>query len=369
MTMTRRPRTAAAMGALCLVLAACSGAASSAAPSPDRSASSEPSATSSVPSATGGASVDPSTTPSAVDATATGSATQSTTGSVTGDDPTGPSSSTAAPGSGADGVGRQLPRGGRTIFPRYRLVGYSGAPGSTAFGRLGVGNIDKRVDEIERRATAYRDGREVLPVLELITYVVNASPGPDGDYNSRVDDAVIRRYLAAARRHRALLLLDVQPGRADFLPLVRELRPWLEQPDVGLALDPEWAVGPGQRPGQVFGRTTGKELDSVAEYLDSLARDKGLPQKVLVFHQVASRVVRKQDDIRERPGVVVVKSVDGIGSRAMKTDTWRVLVRDLPPSIHTGFKMFFDEDTRHGALMTPKQVLALRPKPEYVLYE
>ena len=268
-----------------------------------------------------------------------------------------------------EGRGVQLPRGGRTVFPRYRLVGYSGAPGSAAFGRLGVGDIDKRVDEIERRSRAYRDGREVLPVLELITYVANASPGPDGDYNSRVGDDVIRHYLDAARRHRAILLLDLQPGRDDFLPLVRELRPWLEQPDVGLALDPEWAVGPGQRPGQVFGRTTGKELDSVARYLDSLAREKGLPQKVLVFHQVAASVVRRQDDIKERPGVVVVKSVDGIGSRAMKTDTWRVLVRDLPPSIHTGFKMFFEEDTRHGPLMTPKQVLALRPKPEYVLYE
>jgi hypothetical protein len=209
----------------------------------------------------------------------------------------------------------------------------------------------------------------VLPVLELITYVVNATPGPDGDYNTRVPDATIRRYLQAARRHRALLLLDVQPGRDHFLPLVRQLRPWLEQPDVGLALDPEWAVGPGQRPGQVFGRTTGKELDSVAAYLDRLASEKGLPQKVLIFHQVAASVVRNQDDIRTRPGVVVVKSVDGIGSRGMKTDTWRVLVRKLPSSIHTGFKLFFEEDTRHGPLMTPKQVLRLRPQPEYVLYE
>jgi len=53
----------------------------------------------------------------------------------------------------------------------------------------------------------------------------------------------------------------------------------------------------------------------------------------------------------------------------MKTDTWRVLVRKLPRSIHTGFKLFFEEDTRHGPLMTPKQVLRLRPQPEYVLYE
>jgi hypothetical protein len=225
------------------------------------------------------------------------------------------------------------------------------------------------VREIEKRARAYDDDREVLPVLELITVIANATPGADGDYNTQVGDATIRRYLAAARRHRALLLLDVQPGRADFLDVVRRLRPWLEQPDVGLALDPEWAVEPGQVPGNVYGRTTGKELDSVARYLDGVVREKALPQKVMVFHQVAAQVVRRQEAITAHPGVVVIKSVDGIGSRAAKIDTWRVLVRHLPPAVHSGFKLFFDEDTRHGRLMTPQQVLALRPRPEYVLYE
>jgi hypothetical protein len=67
--------------------------------------------------------------------------------------------------------------------------------------------------------------------------------------------------------------------------------------------------------------------------------------------------------------VVVIKSVDGIGSRAAKTTTWRTLVKALPDSIHPGFKLFFDEDTRHGSLMTPAQVLALKPRPEYVLFE
>src|SRR5450631_871613 len=43
----------------------------------------------------------------------------------------------------------QLPRGGRHLFPAYRLIGFSGGPGSAAFGRLGIGNIDARVREIE----------------------------------------------------------------------------------------------------------------------------------------------------------------------------------------------------------------------------
>ncbi len=263
----------------------------------------------------------------------------------------------------------QLPRGGREIFPRYRLFGYAGAPGSPALGRLGIGDLDARVRELERRGAAYADGRQVLPVLELVTVIAHPVPGKDGDYSQQVPDATIDRFLAAARRHKALLLLNVQPGRARVIDLVRRLEPWLRQPDVGLALDPEWEVKRGQVPGRVYGSTTGTELDDVATYLDSLVRRYDLPQKVMVFHQVAPSVVRHQSAVREHPGVVVIKSVDGIGSRAAKTATWTRLVKALPTSIHPGFKLFFDEDSRHGSLMTPAQVLALRPEPEYVLFE
>lgn len=263
----------------------------------------------------------------------------------------------------------ELPRGGRQIFPEYRLFGYAGSPGSSSFGRLGVGNLDARVRELEKRGAAYADGRRVLPVLELVAVIAHASPGKDGDYSQRVGDATIKRYLAAARRHKALLLLNIQPGRARFIDLAEQLEPWLRQPDVGLALDPEWAVKKGQVPGSVYGSTTGAELDRVARYLDGLVRRYDLPQKVMVFHQVAASVVRHQSAIHQREGVVVIKSVDGIGSRAEKTTTWTALVKGLPRSIHPGFKLFFDEDARHGPLMTPAQVLALKPRPEYVLFE
>jgi hypothetical protein len=291
--------------------------------------------------------------------------------SVTGASATGPAS-TGSPTSATPTPTptlAELPRGGREIFPTYRLFGYSGSPGSSAFGRLGVGDLDARVRELERRGAAYADGRTVLPVLELVTVIAQATPGKDGDYSQRVADATINRYLAAARRHRALLLLNVQPGRADFIDQVKQLEPWLKQPDVGVALDPEWAVSKGQVPGRVYGSTTGAELDQVARYLDSLVRRYDLPQKVMVFHQVAAKVVRHQSAVKEHAGVVVIKSVDGIGSREAKTATWRVLVKSLPSSIHPGFKLFFDEDARHGKLMTPAQVMALKPQPEYVLFE
>jgi hypothetical protein len=263
----------------------------------------------------------------------------------------------------------KLPRGGRTLLPRYRLVGYVGAPTSPALGRLGVGPLDARAREIERKLRSYAKGRQIMPVLELVATLVHPRPGRDGRYRERTTDAVIGRYLAAARRVDGLLLLNIQPGRADFLPEVKAYERWLRQPDVGLALDPEWAVGPGQVPGRVFGSTTGQELDEVARYVSRLVQRYDLPEKALVFHQLHASIVRDPAALRPHKGVALIKSVDGIGDRAEKEATWRKLVRGLPRHIHAGFKLFFEEDREHGRLMTPAQVLALRPTPVYVMYE
>jgi hypothetical protein len=302
--------------------------------------------------------------------------------------PTGAGSTTGAasgPSSGATGVAGTssdhpapaptpeppaLPRGGRVLFPAHRLVGYSGGPGSAAFGRLGVGNLDQRVLEIDKLARGYAAGREPLPVLELIAVVVQPWPGRDGTYRVRIPPDVIDTYLAAARRHRALLLLNIQPGRARFLDEVAALERWLVEPDVGVALDPEWAVRPGQVPGRTFGRTTGAEIDAVAGYLAGLVSAHDLPEKALVVHQLRPDIVRGFAALRAHDGVAVVRSVDGIGPPAAKLSTWTGILTDRVSGLHPGFKLFFSEDAAHGSrLMTPAEVLALRPTPEYVLYE
>ena len=262
-----------------------------------------------------------------------------------------------------------LPRGGREVFPRYRLVGYAGLTGAKTLGRLGTGKLDQRVTEMERRAKPYAAGRQIMPVLEVITTIVQGSAGRDHEYRVRLSDARIGTYLKVARRHRAMLLLNIQPGRAAFIDEARAYRRWLEQPDVGLALDPEWAMDAHQVPGRVFGHTTGAELNQVAAYLSDLVAGKKLPEKVLVYHQLAPRIVRRESGLKAHRGVVLIKSVDGIGQRAAKINTYRRVNETTPRHVHPGFKLFYTEDQKSGHLMTPKQVLALRPRPEYVLYE
>ncbi|WP_458116464.1 hypothetical protein [Arthrobacter sp. D2-10] len=313
-------------------------------------------------SPTGGGTV--SAEPSESSAAAAPSSTASTTPS-TSPSPSPSPSPTAEP----TPEQQELPRGGVELFPDYRLVGFSGHPFSPGLGRLGIGAIDERAAEIEALGTELAGGRKVLPVLELIAVVVQADPGADGAYRTRTSDEIIGEYLDAARRHDGLLLLNVQPGRASMADEVRALEKWLAEPDVGVAIDPEWDITAEQLPGQAYGHTSGEEINEIAAYVDTLVKEKNLPQKPLVFHQVAPGVVSNVGAIQEYEGVEVIRSVDGIGSASMKIETYNLLMEDLPPTVHAGFKLFFEEDVVLGPLMTPPEVLALTPQPEYVLYE
>lgn len=254
------------------------------------------------------------------------------------------------------------------MLPDRIMVGFSGAPGATALGPL-TGDLDQAARQLRQQAAPYDRGRPTLPTFELIATKATATPGPDGLYRSRASDETVARYLAAARRAGAVLLLGIQPGQSDFLEEVRYYEKWLVQPDVGLALDPEWAVGPGQVPGRTFGSTSGTELEAVADYVAGLVREHNLPQKPVIYHQLSPGIVHNEGGLTPHPRLALVKSVDGIGSPAQKIATWKQLMATKPPHVAAGFKLFYEEDTRRSHLMTPEKVLALRPRPDYVLYE
>jgi hypothetical protein len=265
----------------------------------------------------------------------------------------------------------QLPGGGRELFPSHRLVGFCGTPDAPALGELWT-NLPKKTKALLSLASDYAraEPRAVLPAFELIAVIVMSFPGRDGKYRRRVGDAVVEQYLKTARGAGGLLLLNIQPGQSDFLTEVKHFERFLREPDVGVALDPEWAMKPKQLPGKYYGQTTGADINAVAQYLATLVKEGDLPEKALVFHQVNKYVVKDEPVIAPAAGVVVVKSVDGLGPKASKIETYDILTKAMSSAIHPGFKLFFDEDTRSGGkLMSVKEVMALAPQPDYVMYE
>ena len=259
----------------------------------------------------------------------------------------------------------ELPRGGRSVFPDHRVVAYYGAPQSEELGALGIGSPAAAVERLERQARPYaRPDRPVLPALELIAVIAGRDAGEDGRYRMRQPDAVIERYLRAARQAKALLLLDIQPGASDFFSEAQWLERWLREPDVGLALDPEWRVTPGQVPGEVIGRVDSREVNAVTAWLAQLVKADHLPDKLVVIHQFTDEMV---DDTTLQPhdGLQIVLNADGFGTQTVKKSKYDAFTRRAP-GFEPGLKLFYREDV---GLMTPRQVLRLRPPPDFVVYE
>ena len=260
----------------------------------------------------------------------------------------------------------QLPRGGRSIFPERRIVAYYGAPQADELGVLGIGpphEVGAKLDE-QARPYAAR-ARPVLPAFELIATIASDAPGNDGKYRNRQRDDVIRRYLEAARRAKALLILDVQPGASDFVTETRALEQYLREPDVSLALDPEWRMDAGGVPGQSIGSVDAEEVNEVASYLSELVRRGDLPEKLLLVHQFTDGMIVGRERLREPPGVALTLNVDGFGTMPDKVAKYAELTAP-PRRFHYGLKLFYREDE---GLMSPRQVLGLEPSPDVIVYE
>ena len=270
----------------------------------------------------------------------------------------------------------ELPRGGREILPRHRIVAYYGAPQDPELGVLGTAPLDVNARRLEARAREFsRPGRPALPAFELIAALAQSAPGDDGLHRLRQTDAVIARHLRAARAAKGLLVLDIQPGQADFVDEVKALERWLVEPDVSLALDPEWSVPDGVQPGSVIGSTDAATVNGVADYLARIVRARNLPQKVLIVHQFTEDMVSDRELTRGRPGVALISNMDGFGTPELKQGVYDRLsisqprtrvVRRRSPQSYNGFKLFFREDT---GLMGPADVLALDPAPDVIVYE
>lgn len=260
----------------------------------------------------------------------------------------------------------ELPRGGRSLLPDYRLVGFYGAPQDDALGALGIGSPEEAGRRLLKQAEAYEGERPVLPVFELLATIAAASPGEDGLYRTHQPHSVIRKYLAAVREVDGILLLDIQPGRADFPSEMKRLERYLAEPDVGLALDPEWRIGPAEIPGQVIGSVSSAEVNEVSASLAATVKRLDLPEKLFVIHQFTDDMITSKDLLKSRKGLATVLNVDGFGDPPNKIAKYQQLRPSRDSGFASGFKLFYSEDTN---LMSPGDVFDLKPMPDLIVYE
>ena len=158
-------------------------------------------------------------------------------------------------------------------------------------------------------------------------------------------------------------------GLSDVRELLPKFDHFLSRPDVHLAIDPEFMMKGGQKPGTKIGTMDASDINYASEYLAKLVREHDLPPKVLVIHRFTRGMVTNSSSIRLRPEVQIVMHMDGWGAPWLKRDSYRDYVVKEPVQ-YTGFKLFYHNDTKKGdPLMQPQDLLKLEPKPLYIQYQ
>ncbi|HET7093536.1 MAG TPA: hypothetical protein VFI22_08670, partial [Thermomicrobiales bacterium] len=255
-----------------------------------------------------------------------------------------------------------------SLLPTYRIVTYYGHPHDEHMGIIGEYSKEEIAQRLQTEAANYEaadPSRPVLTAFELIATVAQRDPGPDGTYILDTDIDTLKEYVDYATDHNMLVFLDLQIGRGTVAAEIEKVRPLLELPNVHLAIDPEFAIAPGEIPGENIGSVPAESITYAQQYLAKLSHDLGLPPKILIVHQFREDMIGGKDQLAPVPGVQLVIDADGYGEPELKTQVYNILVRDQPVQFG-GIKLFYKQD---HPLMTAAEILALKPPPDVIIYQ
>ncbi|ANY07972.1 hypothetical protein AFB00_18580 [Pseudonocardia sp. HH130630-07] len=265
----------------------------------------------------------------------------------------------------------ELPGGGTEVFPGRRMVALYGHPGTPSMGVLGEQDIGRSIARAKDLAADYQPlvDEPVVPTFEIITTVADSAAGADGDHSAEMSVDDLRPWVDEAEKAGVYVVLDLQPGQADFRSQAERYTELLRRPHVGLALDPEWRLEPGQRHGEQVGSVDAAEVNETSAWLAGIVREENLPQKVFLLHQFRVPMITERETVvTSHPELATVLHADGFGTPQEKTETWNALhAAPRPDGLWWGWKNFIDEDR---PTFTPRQTYDVRPEsPVFVSYQ
>lgn len=259
------------------------------------------------------------------------------------------------------------------ILPFKRVVAYYGNFYSKQMGVLGEYPADEMLAKLASTTAEWAGadpGTPTVPAIHYIAVVAQGAAGAGGKYILRMPDDQIERAIALAARVQGLVFLDVQVGLSTLEHELPQLAKYLALPQVHLAIDPEFSMKYGDRPGSVIGTFDAADINYAAEYLASLVRTHHLPPKILVVHRFTENMVTNYKNIKPLPEVQIVIDMDGWGSKEKKRGTYNLVVYPEPVQF-AGIKLFYKNDLKPPStgLLTPEEVLKLTPAPIYIQYQ
>ena len=260
-----------------------------------------------------------------------------------------------------------------SILPGKRIVAYYGNPLSKKMGALGEFPKDEMLRRLKGEAAKWEKADPSVPVqpaLHLIAVVAQGAPGKAGKYRMIMPDKVVNQVYDWAKENHYIMFIDIQTGHDNIRTILPRFEWLLKNPDVHLAIDPEFnLIKSGRVPGSKIGTYDAADINFASGYLQELVKKYNLPPKVFIVHRFTRNMVTNANKIVLRPEVQIVMNMDGWGAPWLKRDSYKdYIVRE--PVEYTGFKLFYHNDTKKGdALLTPQEVLRLNPKPLYIQYQ
>lgn len=238
-----------------------------------------------------------------------------------------------------------------------RVIAFYGVPYAPPLGTLGDGEPEDVLARLEAQAEPFRaQSRPVMLAFEVIATVAQASPGSDGNYSASIAKDDIWTFVDTIRTAGGIMVIDFQTGRDTYLDQVPDYVDFLSQPDVHIALDPEWDMEEGEVPNEVIGSSDAEEINEVMEFVAEIVREHRLPRKVMVVHNFTEGMIANRDLLDPPPEIDLVIHMDGHGPPQNKIGVYERLA--TRPPAYNGFKLFYQRDF---PLMTTEAVLALDP--------
>ncbi|HRX16227.1 MAG TPA: hypothetical protein P5123_07935 [Spirochaetota bacterium] len=268
-----------------------------------------------------------------------------------------------------------LPKPGEPIllsadfFTQNHVIAYYGHPRSKMMGILGRYPIDELAKRLTKTASKYdaANGNKGVVTAFYLIYGVCHPKGEIGHMN----DALVEKYIKFAQENGMLVFLDHQIGKYSVDYAVKKLLPFLKYPNVHLAIDPEWRT---LKPMKEIGSIYAHELNDAQKLMRDYMLENGIKgYRMLVVHQFKPVMIKQRDSVKANyDPVVLIHNADGFGSPGAKRSAYQQnsYAKNMP---FKGFKLFYYSGYKGAGfdkpLMTPEQVLKLKPEPCIIMYQ
>jgi hypothetical protein len=259
------------------------------------------------------------------------------------------------------------------ILPFKTVIAFYGNLYSKQMGVLGEYPRKQMLDKLRGEMARWKAADstiDIQPALHYIAVTAQVSPGKAGKYRLRMPFHQIDSVISMAKDINGIVFLDIQVGLSTIQAELPEFEKYLKMPNVHIGMDPEFSMKTGKAPGKVVGTYDAADINFVSEYLAKLVRENNLPPKILVVHRFTQGGVTNYKNIKTHPEVQIVMHMDGWGEPARKINTYKSYIYREPVQF-TGFKLFYKNDVirSKARLMTPEELLKLKPRPVYLQYQ